>query len=91
MDSGSTRFILSRSANVQCSMLIVAGHQVKQEKKCESLQILELTEASKQPEPTQTLLLQDMDDGSRRSSCRPGQDHEDGSSQTAPVVMFGQA
>jgi hypothetical protein len=72
-------------------MLIVAGHQVKQEKKCESLQILELTEASKQPEPTQTLLLQDMEDSSRRSSCRSGRDHDDGSSQTASVSTFGQA
>ena len=84
------------SANVQCSMLIVAGHQVKQEKKCESLQILELTKPGllsslKPPDPTQAADLQDMKDTPSRSCSRPGQDDKGGSRETVSVKMLGQA
>ena len=58
--------------------------QAKQKKECESLQILELTEANIQPEPAQAALLQDKDSSS-------GQEDEDRSSPIASVAMYGQA
>ena len=68
-------------------MLIVAGRQAKQEKKCESMLILELTEASKQPDLTQTALLQDVKDTPSRSCSSSGQDDKGGSSTAVSVEM----
>ena len=87
MDFGSTRLALRVLAIPECAMLMVVGHQAKQKRKCESLAIMELTEAINKPGPPQTALPHDMEDGPSRSMRKSGRDDED--HPTALVRMHG--
>ena len=88
-DFGSTRLALRLLAIPQCAMLMVVDHQAKQERKCESLAVLELTEATNKAEPPQTAILQDMEDSPSRSVTKSGRDDED--HPTASVRLHGHA